>query len=149
MTIQFAINDAGKSYADRYAPVCGNVDNPSSGSYEWYMTSFIKDTMAKGATPILMSCTLGLKAYSDGRFVPSYTDYADACKRLAAKYNIPYIDVNSAMVSLYNSVGYDTAASYHMPDATHFNEDGAKVVAQLIANEIKKANISGLSNYVK
>ncbi|MBR4626687.1 MAG: RICIN domain-containing protein [Ruminococcus sp.] len=149
VTIQFAINDAGKSYADRYAPVCGNVDNPSSGSYEWYMTSFIKDTMAKGATPILMSCTLGLKAYSDGRFLGSYTDYADACKRLAAKYNIPYIDVNSAMVSLYNSVGYDTAASYHMPDATHFNEDGAKVVAQLIANEIKKANISGLSNYVK
>lgn len=148
VTIQFAINDAGKSYADRYAPLCGNVDNPSSGSYEWYITSFIKDTKAKGATPILMSCTLGLKAYSNGRFVGSYTDYADACKRLAAKYSIPYVDVNGAMVNYYNSIGYDNAAKLHF-DTTHLNETGSPVIAQLIANELKKANINGLSEYVK
>ena len=148
VAIQFAINDAGKSYADRYAPLCGNVDNPSSGSYEWYMTSFIKDTKAKGATPILMSCTLGLKAYKNGRFTGSYTEYADACKKLAAKYSVPYVDVNGAMVNYYNSIGYDNAAKLHI-DTTHFNETGAPVIAQLIANAIKSANISGLSNYVK
>ena len=32
---------------------------------------------------------------------------------------------------------------------THFNEEGAKVVAGVIANAIKSANINGLSNYVK
>ena len=148
VAIQFAINDAGKSYADRYAPLCGNVDYPTSGSYEWYMTSFIKDTMAKGATPILMSCTLGLKAYSNGRFSGSYTDYADACKKLASKYSIPYIDVNGAMVNYYNSIGYDNAAKLHI-DTTHFNETGAPVIAELIAKQIKYANIQGLSNYVK
>ena len=60
------------------------------------------------------------------------------------------------MVNHYNSVGYDKALSYHMAgavagstDKTHFNEGGANVIAQLIANEVKKANISGLSSFVK
>ena len=82
--ICFAINDAGKANADRYAPTCGNVDNPSDGSFEWYMTSFIKDTLAKGATPIIMSNTLnGLT--STGTYAASYTNYTDADKKLAAK----------------------------------------------------------------
>ena len=109
--IQFAINDADYTKEDRYAPTCGNVNNPTSGSYEWYLTSFIKDTQAKGATPILMSCTLSAKSYSNGKFNASYTNYTEACKQLASKYNIPFIDVNGIMVSHYNSVGYDKAKS--------------------------------------
>ena len=154
--IQFAINDADYTKEDRYSPVCGNVDNPQSGSYEWYLTSFIKDTMAKGATPILMSCTLSAKSYSDGKFTASYTNYTDACKKLAAKYNIPFVDVNGIMVNHYNSVGYDKAKSYHMAgavagssDLTHFNEGGAKVISGLIANAVKSQSIAGLSGYVK
>jgi len=154
--IQFAINDAGASNADRYAPTCGNVDNPSSGSYEWYMTQFIKDTLAKNATPVLMSCTLSVKSYSNGKFVASYTNYTDACKKLAAKYNVPFVDVNSMIVDHYNSIGYDNALSYHLAgvvagstDMTHYNETGAEKIAGIIANGIKRANISGLSSYVK
>ena len=154
--IQFAINDADYTHTDRYAPTCGNVDNPTDGSYEWYMTQFIKSTQAKGATPILMSCTLSAKSYSNGKFVASYTNYTDACKKLAAKYNCPFIDVNGAMVDHYNSIGYDKAITYHMAsvvagstDLTHFNESGANTIAGLIASKVKSANIAGLSQYVK
>ena len=112
--IQFAINDAGASNADRYAPVCGNVDAPTAGSYEWYMTEFIKATLEKEATPILMSCTLSAKSYSNGSFSTSYGNYSQACRDLATKYSVPYIDVNGIMADHYNSVGYDTAVSYHM-----------------------------------
>ena len=76
---------AGIANADRYAPTCGNVNNPSSGSYEWYMTQFINATKAKGATPILVTTTLGMKAYSGGKFVNSYTNYNQACYDLAKK----------------------------------------------------------------
>ena len=154
--IQFAINDAGSSNADRYAPTCGNVDNPSSGSYEWYMTQFITSAKAKGATPILVTTTIGMKAYSNGRFENSYTNYNTACYNLARKYSIPCIDLNSLMVNHYNSVGYDTAKSYHLmgavegsTDGTHFCEKGAYIVAGLVAGEIKKQNISGLASYLK
>ncbi|MBP3747822.1 MAG: hypothetical protein J6I47_10275, partial [Ruminococcus sp.] len=62
--------------------------------------------------------------------------------------SIPYVDVNGAMVNYYNSIGYDNAAKLHF-DTTHLNETGSPVIAQLIANELKKANIRGLSEYVK
>lgn len=154
--IQFAINDSAKSNAERYAPVCGNVNSPASGSYEWYMTQFINDTLAKGATPILVTTTLSAKSYSNGKFVGSYGDYCNACKSLASKYSIPCIDLNTLMVNHYNSVGYDKACSYHMAavvqgstDYTHFNDDGAKVIAGIVANAVKSQGISGLSGYVK
>lgn len=147
--IQFAINDAGSQNADRYAPTCGNVDTPSSGSYEWYMTEFIKDAKSKGATPVLMSCTLGMKAYSGGKFVTSYNNYRSACQQLAKKYDVPYIDLNAIMVNYYNSAGYDKAKADHMPDGTHFCEKGADVVAGIVANAVKSGNIDGLSQYVK
>ena len=154
--IQFAINDAGTANADRYAPTCGNVNNPLSGSYEWYMTEFIKGALSKGATPILVTTTIGMKAYSNGKFVNSYTNYGDACKNLAKKYSVPCIDLNSLMVSHYNSVGYDTAKSYHLmgavagsTDGTHFCEKGADIVAGLVAKDVKSQNISGLAQFVK
>ena len=154
--IQFAINDAGSANADRYAPTCGNVDNPSSGSYEWYMTQFIRSAKDKGATPILVTTTIGMKAYSNGRFSNSYTNYNEACYNLARKYSIPCIDLNSIMVDHYNSVGYDTAKSYHLmgavagsTDGTHFCEKGANIVAGLVAGEIRNQGISGLASYLK
>ncbi len=156
--IQFAINDSGAANADRYAPTCGNVDNPTEGSYEWYMTQFINDAKAKGATPILVTTVIGMKAYnsSTGKFGNSYSNYCDACKNLAAKHSIPCIDLNTIMVNHYNSVGYNTANSYHLcgavegsTDGTHFCETGANVVAGLVANAVKSQKINGLYGYVK
>ncbi|MBR1556087.1 MAG: carbohydrate-binding protein, partial [Oscillospiraceae bacterium] len=156
--IQFAINDAGKSNADRYAPVCGNVNSPTEGSYEWYMTQFINDAKAKGGTPILVTTVIGMGAYnsSTGKFANSYTDYCNACKSLASKYSIPCIDLNTIMVNHYNSVGYNTALSYHLmgavegsTDGTHFCEKGANIVAGLVSQDIKNQKIAGLYGYVK
>lgn len=154
--IQFAINDAGKQNEDRYAPTCGNVDNPSAGSYEWYMTEFIKTAKEKGATPILVTTVIGMKAYSGGKFVNSYTNYCDACKKLSAKYDVPCIDLNSIMVQHYNSVGYDTAKSYHLmgavsgsTDGTHFCEKGANIVAGLVAKDVKAQKLAGLAENAK
>lgn len=154
--IQFAINDSAANNAERYAPVCGNADNPADGSYEWYMTEFIKLAQAKGATPILVTTVIGMKSYSGGKFVNSYGNYCDACKKLASKYNIPCIDLNSLMVSHYNSVGYNTAKSYHLmgalegsTDGTHFCERGANIVAGIIANAVKDQKIAGLTEFTK
>ncbi|MDE6788092.1 MAG: RICIN domain-containing protein, partial [Ruminococcus sp.] len=154
--VQFAINDSGKSNADRYAPTCGNVNNPQDGSYEWYMTEFIKSAQAKGATPILVTTVIGMKAYSNGQFINSYSNYCDACKQLSAKYSIPCIDLNTLMVNHYNSIGYDKALKYHLmgvvegsTDGTHFCEEGANAVAKLVADDVKAQKIAGLAEYIK
>lgn len=154
--VQFAINDSGISNADRYAPTCNDVNNPAENSYEWYMTEFIKSAQEKGATPILVTTVIGMKAYSNSKFTNSYINYCDACKQLSAKYSVPCIDLNTLMVNHYNSVGYDKALTYHLmgvvdgsTDGTHFCEEGANAVAKLVADDVKAQNITGLANHVK
>jgi len=154
--IQFAINDAGKQNADRYAPIGGDIDNPKKGTYEWYMTEFIKGAKSKEATPILVTTTINMKSYSNGKFVNNYGEYCNACKKMAKKYDIPCIDLNTLMVNHYNSIGYNTAKSYHLmgavsgsTDGTHFCEKGAKAIAGLVAKDVKTQDIYGLAQYVK
>ena len=52
------------------------------------------------------------------------------------------------MVNHYNQIGYDAAYKYHMcstgngsTDMTHFTETGAKAVAKLVADEMKKQGL--------
>lgn len=148
LMVQFAINDADYTKTERYAPVCGKVQNPDNGSFEYYIAKYIEGAKSKGATPILVTTVIGLKAYSNGKFVGSYTDYCQAMKNMASYYNIPCIDLNSLMVNHYNSIGYDAAYKYHLcgavegsTDKTHFTETGANAVAGLVANALKGLNL--------
>lgn len=153
LIVDFGINDGASSQAERYAPVCGNVDNPTEGSFEYYMTFYIQGALDKGGTPILMSPTLSIKNATQP-FSAGYRNIDSACRMLAAKYNIPYFDLGQAMVTQFNNTAYDTVYSYYMgsttdggTDFTHFTETGANVVAQIIANGIKGLGIP-LSNQV-
>lgn len=155
LMVQFAINDSSANNAERYAPVCGKVQNPTEGSYEFYIEKYVEGAIKKGATPILVTTVIGMKAYSNGKFVNSYTNYCQAMKNIADYYKIPCIDLNSLMVSHYNSIGYDAAYKYHLcgavsgsTDMTHFTETGANAVAGLVANAVKGLNVS-ISSKVK
>ncbi len=161
LIVCFGINDAGSANADRYAPVCGNVNSPTEGSYEYYMKYYIEGALAKGATPILMSPTLSIKNASQP-FSAGYRNYASADEQLAAKYNIPYFDLGAAMATQFNNTAFATVYTYYLGstsadadgttsfggDFTHLTETGAPVVAKIVANGIKGLNIS-LSGYVK
>lgn len=147
LLVQFGINDAASNKAERYAPTSGKVPG-SKGSFEDYMAKYIEGAQKKGATPILVTTVIGLKAYDKGSktFKGSYTNYCNAMKQLAKYYNIPVIDLNTLMVQHYNSIGYDAAYKYHMcstggTDMTHFTETGAKAVAKLVADELKKQGL--------
>lgn len=153
LIVCFGINDGASSNAERYAPVCGYVDNPAQGSFEYYMSFYIEGALNKGATPILMSPTLSIKNQTQP-FTVGYRNIDSACRMLADKYDIPYFDLGQAMTTQFNSTAYDTVYSYYMgsttddgTDFTHFTETGANVVANIIANGIKGLGIS-LSNYV-
>ena len=112
------------------------------------MAKYIEGAKAKCATPVLVTTVIGLKSYDSKtkKFVGNYQNYCNAMKQLAAYYNIPCIDLNALMVNHYNSIGYDAAYQYHMcstgsKDMTHFTETGAKAVAKLVADEMKKQGL--------
>jgi len=153
LLVDFGINDGDASKSERYAPVRGNVDNPVNGSFEYYMTFYIKGALEKGATPILMSPTLSIRNQTQP-FKVGYRNIDSACQALAKKYNIPYFDLGQAMVNEFNKRDYNTVKSYYMggavggTDFTHFTEAGAKATAQIICNGIKGLGIP-LSGAVK
>lgn len=154
LLVDFGINDGASSQPERYAPVCGNADNPTNGSFEYYMTFYIKGALEKGATPILMSPTLSIKNASQP-FSAGYRNIDSACRMLASKYNIPYFDLSAAMANDFNKRDYNTVRRYYMggvtdggTDFTHFTETGANIVAGIIANGIKGLN-TDLSKCVK
>ena len=153
LLIDFGINDGDSSKSERYAPVKGNVDNPVEGSFEYYMTFYIKGALDKGATPILMSPTLSIKNQSMP-FSVGYRNIDSACKMLASKYKIPYFDLGQAMTGDFNKRDYNTVKNYYLggatgsTDYTHFTETGADVVAKIIAAGIKGLNLD-VSKYVK
>ena len=154
MIVCFGINDGAYNKEERYAPVCNNVDNPTQGSFEYYMTFYIKGALEKGATPILMCPTLSIKGARQP-FSAGYRNIDSACSALARKYNVPYFDLSAAMANDFNNRDYNTVYGYYMgsttangTDFTHFTETGAKVTAGIVCNGIKGLNI-GLSKYVK
>ncbi|MBR6717364.1 MAG: GDSL family lipase [Oscillospiraceae bacterium] len=154
MIVCFGINDGAYNKEERYAPVCNNVDNPTQGSFEYYMTFYIKGALEKGATPILMCPTLSIKGARQP-FSAGYRNIDSACAALARKYNVPYFDLSAAMANDFNNRDYNTVYGYYMgsttangTDFTHFTEIGAKVTAGIVCNGIKGLNI-GLSKYVK
>lgn len=153
LLIDFGINDGASSQPERYAPVCNNAENPTTGSFEYYMAFYIEGALDKGATPILMSPTLSIKNALQP-FSAGYRNIDSACTALAKKYNIPYFDLGAAMASDFNNRNYNTVKGYYMggatggTDFTHFTDTGAKVVAQIICTGIKNLNI-GLSKEVK
>ena len=153
LLIDFGINDGDSTKSERYAPVCNNVDNPTTGSFEYYMTFYIKGALDKGATPILMSPTLSIRNQTQP-FKVGYRNIDSACTALAKKYNIPYFDLGTAMTNDFNKRDYNTVKGYYMggavggTDFTHFTETGANVVSGIICNGIKNLNID-LSKHVK
>ena len=154
LIVCFGINDGAYNKEERYAPVCSNADNPTQGSFEYYMTFYIKGALDKGATPILMCPTLSIKG-AQQPFGAGYRNIDSACQALARKYNVPYFDLSAAMANDFNNRPYDTVYSYYMgsttqggTDFTHFTETGAKVTAEIICKGIKNLN-TGLSQYVR
>ena len=146
LLVDFGINDGDSSKSERYAPVKGNVDNPVTGSFEYYMTFYIKGALDKGATPILMSPSLSIRNQTQP-FKVGYRNIDSACQALAKKYNIPYFDLGAAMVNDFNQRDYNTVRKFYMggvsggTDFTHFTEVGAKATAQIVCNGIKSLGI--------
>ena len=147
LVVCFGINDGAYNKEERYAPCCGFVDNPTYGSFEYYMEFYIEGALAKGGTPVLMSPTLSIKN-AQQPFSAGYRNIDTACKQLANKYKVPYFDLGSAMANNFNNIAYNTVYGYYLgsttnggTDFTHFTETGAKVVAKIVSDGLKGLNI--------
>lgn len=135
--VQMGHNDSTKSRPERY-----------TDPYTDYMTNlrmYIEGARSRGAIPVLIT-PVGRLHMENGEFMNDFPDYCQAMKRLAAEQEVRLIDLMSASLEHYASVGYEESLTYFMvavngSDYTHFTEKGARRIAGIVAAEIGRLRI--------
>jgi lysophospholipase L1-like esterase len=154
--IQFGHNDEGPAdkYPDRYTSV---------PDYKTNLTKFITETREKNAIPVLITPVSRLSFDNLGNAKETHVAYSKAVFEIGAQYNVPVIDLDTRSRMMYQQLGQersklifmkvDTGENPNYPfghnDNTHFNELGARKIAQLVLTELKKQHIALADHIVK
>ncbi|MCW3107457.1 MAG: rhamnogalacturonan acetylesterase [Segetibacter sp.] len=142
--IQFGHNDEAKEpqYAARYTSV---------PAYKLNLVKFITETRAQKGIPVLITPVTRMKFDSSGKALETHTEYTAAVFEIAKKYNTPVIDLDKKSRELLQKMGPKNAKLLFMQyepgqeplfpegqkDNTHFNEFGARKIAELVLSEMK------------
>jgi lysophospholipase L1-like esterase len=140
--IQFGHNDEVKEKVGRYTTPEEFVGN---------LEHFVKDTRSKKAMPVLITPVARRRFDSTGRIVNTHEVYAGLVKNVATKHEVPLIDLNEKSIYLLQQVGSENSKflfNYLTPgehpnypggkqDDTHFNELGARKIAEIVLQEIR------------
>jgi len=152
--IQFGHNDESSApqYADRYTPVPDYKNN---------LAKFIIETRNKQAIPVLITPVSRRNFDKDGHAKETHVEYTKAVFEVGSEYKVPVIDLDKKSRELYQELGpgrtkwlfieLDSAEHPNYPvgrrDNTHFNEFGARRIAELVLNGLKEQHI-GLAEHI-
>jgi lysophospholipase L1-like esterase len=149
--IQFGHNDEVKEKVDRYA---------TPDEYKANLLRFVSDARAKGATPVLLT-PVARRKFDNGSVLESHAAYSALVRVVAKDNNVAFIDLDDRSKQLLQSFGEEPSkllflhleAGEHpnypegKADNTHFNELGARKVAQIVLQEIIALQL-GLADHI-
>jgi lysophospholipase L1-like esterase len=152
--IQFGHNDEKQERANLYAD--------PHGAYKANLTRFVKETRAKGASPVLMTSIVRRKFDDNGMLLYTHGEYPDAVRELANELKVPLVDMEAKTRHKVQQLGterskemfvwFDAGVYAQFPDGkkddTHLNEYGARTVAQLAVEGIRELKLP-LAEYLK
>ena len=118
-------------------------------TYGWYLRRFISDTKSKGAVPIILSPVPRNYWKNPTTFNNVMLDYAQMAKEVASAAQVEYIDMNQALTAQYSPMDQSavTQAFFTSLDKTHTSPPGAKNIAKVFVEELRKADCP-LKNYL-
>jgi len=151
--IQFGHNDESKEKVDRYT---------TPAEYKKNLSQFIADSQQKKATPVLLT-PVSRRKFKDGIAQETHMEYSDLVRQVAKEKNVPFIDLDKKSLELLQKFGEEKskllflqlAADEHpnypegKNDNTHFNELGAREIAQLVLAEIKNLKLELANRIIK
>lgn len=157
LVMQWGGNDAKSGDPDRYTDPAAEIDGENS--YKGYLLNYyINLALERGAHPILLTSCSRRKLSN-----PDLERHAQATREMAAKTNLPLIDMYAIMNSWLSTVGDTVAGNMYINikphdsrfawnpefeqsqyydkgiiDNSHFNMYGADLVAQFATEELKR-----------
>ncbi|TDO22791.1 rhamnogalacturonan acetylesterase [Pedobacter duraquae] len=152
--MQFGHNDEAKEekYKDRYTPV---------PDYKLNLTKFITETRRKGGVPVLITPVSRMKFDKQNKAQETHADYTAAVYEIGKMMQVPVIDLDRLSRELFDQLGPDRTKMLFMQiepginpiypegqkDNTHFNELGARRIAELVLHEMQAQKLT-LANFM-
>jgi len=115
-------------------------------TYGWYMKEYIKETKAKGATPIVLSM-IPRNEWENGKVERASDMYGKWAKEEAEQNQAFFIDLNELVAEKYENLGDQKVKTFFPVDHTHTNMIGAKLNALTVAEGIKALRTCNLGEY--
>lgn len=151
--IQFGHNDEVETKKS-YTP---------TDQYKANLGRFIIETRNKKATPILITPAARRKFDASGKIEGTHEEYSALVREVAKKYKTPLIDLDKESQAMLQQFGAEDSKYLFMQlepgehpnypegkdDNTHFNELGARKVAQLVLDDIKSLHLDLADRIVK
>lgn len=123
--------------------------------FKHFLIKYVSDTRSKKAHPVLLTSVARRKFDDQGKVVGTHDVYAQIVRDVAIQTNTPLIDMDKKSQQLLQELGPEKSiflfnhlkAGEHpnyprgKVDDTHFNELGARLMAQLVLAEIKALNL--------
>lgn len=120
-----------------------------------YLTQYVTETRAKKAIPVLLTPVARRKFDSSGHVVGTHEVYSEIVRSVAKELNVPLIDLDRKSQALLQQLGpeksellYNHLAPGEHPnypggkaDDTHFNELGARLIAEIVLHGIEELHL--------
>jgi lysophospholipase L1-like esterase len=144
--LQFGHNDQSVNKPDRYTPL---------PDYSRNLARFVHDVRARGAQPVLLTPVARRTFDAAGRLSPSHGGYPDAVRALAAREQVPLVDMEhissallqqagdegSRMLFLWQAPGQHRNYPDGVQDNTHFSPEGARRMAQAFVAALRDSDL--------
>jgi lysophospholipase L1-like esterase len=119
------------------------------------LVKYVNDTRSKKAIPILLTPVARRKFDSAGNVVGTHDVYAQIVRNVATENHVPLIDLDKKGQALLQQFGVEKSKllfnqltpgehpNYPQgkEDNTHFNELGARMIAEIVLKEIKELHL--------
>ena len=106
------------------------------------MQRYVKEARHIGAVPILVTPVYTRHFDSQGRLQSKLLAYARVMKAVASEARIPLLDLHERSGELFHRLGPQRCAELAAArgDPIHFNELGAKILAEIVSRELRRVD---------
>ncbi len=144
--IQFGHNDESKEKKERYA---------SPDTFRMNLKRFINEAKDKKAIPVLLTAVSRRRFDSSGIALETHREYAAYTREVALAEKVILTDLDTKSRKLYQQFGKENSNLLFLQlqpgehpnypdgkeDNTHFNELGARLIAQIVMAALKEQDI--------
>lgn len=124
---------------------------------------YVSESLKAGAFPVLITPVARRSFDAAGKVLETHQVYSEIVRTVAREMNVPLIDLDKRSMLLLQTMGVENSnvlfnklePGQHpnypkgVDDNTHFNEYGARRMAELVLSELKKLNLELANRIVK